>query len=248
MPSDKIENKIKKKHKFLKIWILVLFLFILAIIGIRSDYFNIKQVIVKDNNIVSKDEIIILSQSKGKNIFLINKDEIKKKVCNNPYIEYISIKRKFPSIIIISVKEKEIKGIIKVKDGFINVDNNGRMVQLIDKFPSGKIPLIEGVDVKQYVPNQSIVQNNEYKQKALLSAISVTNYNECKSLFYSINIYDPYNIVYTTKNGIQVKIGDWTNIEYKISYAIEILHNTALKGKKGYIQIQPDGLAVFRKN
>jgi cell division protein FtsQ len=93
----------------------------------------------------------------------------------------------------------------------------------------------------------SIINGDDVKLKALKSIFSITGSKECKGLFYSIDISDPYNIILTTKNGLQVRIGDWTNTDYKIGYVLMILKDPQVKSSKGYIQIEPEGTAVFKK-
>lgn len=248
MVSDRIERKIKKRKVLLKICLLLIFAGFLLIIFLKSDYFNIKNIIINNNKYVSKEELIILCEAKGQNIFLLRKDKIIERIKKNPYIENARIRKKLPSKLIIDVVEKKIKGLIRYDNAFINLDSEGRMVQIVNQFPDGSLPLIEGINVKQYISGQNIAADNLTIQKALKSVLSITDFNECDNLFYSINLSDPYNIILTTKGGIQILIGDWSNIEYKLSYAVSILNNPNVIGNKGYIEILPEGTAVFKRN
>ena len=247
-----IDVNISNKNKKIKIIFATCFsLICIVIIGfwvMKSNYFIIKNIKVENNLFVTKDEISILSELKGNNIFLMDKTKIGKKISLNPYIEKIIIKRKLPSTVIIEVVEKKIKGIVRFKNGFINIDENGKMVQIVNQFPNGKIPLILGFKVDNYVPNEYLIKNDTLKFNALKAVLTTSNYKESKYYFYSIDIEDPYNIVYITNEKRIVKIGDWTNIEYKIAYTISILKNKSIMGLKGFIQIQPDGSAVFKKH
>ncbi|MCX7884117.1 MAG: FtsQ-type POTRA domain-containing protein [Caloramator sp.] len=248
MSKEKAEKRIKKRK------ILIMFCLLLILIGIflsvifKSNYFVINNIIINNNKFVKKEELIVLCEAKGQNIFLINKEKIKEKIENNPYIESVSIKKKLPCTIIIDIKEKKVKGLIRFENAFINLDKNGNMIQTINQFPNGSIPLIEGIVVKQYVPGKCIVSNNAVLEKALKELLTITDFNECNNIFYSVNLSDPYKIILTTKNGIQINIGDWSNLDYKLSYAISILNDSMVKGNKGYIEILPEGTAVFKRN
>lgn len=247
MSEDRLERKIKKRRFIVLFYVLLIIVISIGVLCLKSSYFNISSIDVENNNIVAAEEIKILSEAQGKNIFLINKGKIENKIRINPYIETIEFRRKFPSTLIIDVKEKEIKGIYQLKEAFINVDKEGKMVHAVNKFPSGKLPLIEGVAVEQYVPNESLVKDDPVKLQALKSALTIGDYNETKNLFYSIDVSDPYGIILRTKDGINVKIGDATNIEYKLSLALKALEDPKIKGVKGMLEIEPDGMAVFRK-
>lgn len=247
MTNDNLEKKIARRKLNILICIFLIFMGALITLGLKSDYFNIKNVVVQNNNIVSKEEIVTLSELQKKNIFLINKKRVSDLILTSPYIKNINIKRRIPSTVVIEVQEKQIRGLIKLQNNFINVDEDGNMVQVVDKFPNGKIPLIEGVKVNNYALNQSISAGNESLSKALKAALKVSDYNECKNLFYSIDLADPYNMIFTTKDGIKIKVGDWTNMDYKMAYALGVLNNQLVKSAKGYIEIEPDGTAVFKK-
>jgi cell division protein FtsQ len=248
MTKEVVSYKIKKRKILLGLCFSSILIIILIFVIFKSNYFIIKNVIVNNNLFVTKQEIVILSELKGKNTFLINKKNTEENIKLNPYIESVVIKRKLPYSIVLDVTEKKIKGIVKFKNGLINIDGEGRMVQIVNKFPNGKIPIIIGIDVTKYVPNEFLVKNDANMLSALKSVLSVVDYNESKYYFYSINIKDPYNIFFKTNSGIIVKVGDWTNIEYKIAYAIEVLKSPSIKGLKGYVQIQPEGGAIFKKN
>jgi cell division protein FtsQ len=247
MTKDKLEKKIASRRKFTIMCILVIFIGLLINIFLKSNYFVINNIIVEENSFVSQEEIIVLSELQKKNIFLFNKKYSIDRIKTNPYIKNVVIKRKFPSSAVIYVEEKQIKGLVKLKTNFINIDKDGNMVHIVDKFPNGKIPLIEGLKVDQYKINQSIADGNDTILNALKSVLKITDYKECKNLFYSINLSDPYSITLTTRDGVLIKIGDWTNLEYKLAYALVILQSPITKENKGYIEIEPDGTAVFKK-
>lgn len=216
--------------------------------ALKSEYFIIKNVLVENNLFVTNDEISILANLKGKNIFLIDKNKTKQNIMMNPYIEDVQINRKFPSTVVLNVTEKKIRGVLKYKNGLINIDSQGRMVQVVDHFPNGKIPMILGVKVDKYKPNDYIIKNDVNKQSALTAAMTISDYNESRYIFYSIDVSDPFNIVLKANNGRIVKFGDWNNMEDKIALAISIVDSPSITGKSGYIQIQSDGSAIFKED
>lgn len=247
MTKDKLETKIAKRKSSLRFSLLIIFSGILAVIFLKTSLFEIKNVEVKNNYIVSKDEIVTLANVRGENIFLISKKKIKENIASNPYVKEIKIQRSLPDEVVIDVKEKEIKGLIKLKNSFINVDRDGNMVQVVNQFPNCKLPLIEGVKIEQYEPNKSIVGEDENKLKALKSVLTLTDYMEYKKLIYSINISDPFNIKLTTINNLEIYIGDWNNMQYKLELAYYAMKNPALNGEKGVMEvIADDGTVVFK--
>lgn len=251
MTKDKIEKKIRLRKRIFKILLLVLCFSALLILMFKSEYFNISNVVVENNNFVTTEEVTVLSEIKGENIFLVNKKKLEGNIQKNPYIEGIDIRRKFPSTLVIRVREKQIKGLIKFQNSFINVDSKGKMVQVINKFPSGEIPLIEGINVEQYVPGLNLINDDKIKQDALEAILTVSDYKEYKGLIYSINIEDAYNITLKTMDGLFIKLGDWTDLNSKLAYAYNVLNSKDVKGKKGTIEVlklQSEYTVIFRKS
>lgn len=246
MTKDNLEKKIEKRKRLIMMYIMLIFIGLLVSTSLKSNYFTIKNVIVEKNSFVSQEEVIALSELQKKNIFVFNKSNSVERIKTNPYIKDVNISRKLPSTVIINVEEKQIKGLVKLKTSFINIDKDGNMVQIVDKFPNGKVPLIEGIKVDQYILNKNIANGNEVVLSALTSVLKITDYKECKNLFYSIDLSDPYSITMKTKDGVLIKIGDWTNLEYKLAYALVVLQSPIAKENKGYIEIEPDGTAVFK--
>lgn len=239
----------KRKKRGLLGFLFVVLCIIIILFGIfKTDFFLINNVVVENNLFVSKQEIITSSQLYGKNIFLIHKDKIKDYVKLNPYIKDIVISRKFPRTVVLDVEEKKIRGIVKIREGLINVDNEGKMVQIVNRFPKGLLPVLLETGVKKFVPGASIYPQGSNNCQALVAALSVSDYNETRYQFYSIDVKDPFNIILRTNNGRIVKIGSWNNMEYKLSYAMAVLKSAEVKNLKGYIQLQENGEAVFKKN
>ena len=109
--TNKTRNKKKKKIKKIK-FVLKIILLIAIISGgvafaLTSPMFNITNIQVSGNNIVSTDTVISLSQlKKDENIFRFNSSQIINNIKENPYIESVSINRKIPSTVAINITER----------------------------------------------------------------------------------------------------------------------------------------------
>lgn len=85
----------KKRLKTIK-WIMLVILILGAIsLFLLSDFFNIKEINVLNNNKVTKEEIINLSNLKtNENMFKFMKIKVVDQIKKNPYIEDAIIHRK----------------------------------------------------------------------------------------------------------------------------------------------------------
>lgn len=216
--------------------------------ALKSDYFNIDKINIKNNLYITTEEVTAFADVKGKNIFLMDKSKIIEKIKNNPYIDQVEIERKLPDEIVINITEKSICAIAEYSGSYVNIDSEGRMVQVVNEFPNGELPIIIGVSVDEYLPEQPLIKDNETQMKALKKCLTIKNYDGMVELLKAIDISDPANIVLKTKKDIDIMIGDWEDMDYRLSFAVSVLNNSQLEGKTGSIEVYEDGKAVFRPN
>lgn len=247
MASGKKKKKAYKRKILINLSLLIVIFGIVAGIALKSSYFLVTNVVIKNNKVVTKEEIKILSKLEGKNIFLLDKESTIKNIKQNPYIENVEVQRSIPSKVTLDIKEKKIGAVIKLDEGYVNVDDNGKMVQIVSKFPEDKIPMLVNVPVKKYIPSGEVYEKEEQKS-ALKACLKVLTLDEVNSVFSSLDVSDPHNITLTTSEGVRVNIGSQDNIEYKLGYAISILNKEEVKNQKGYIKVLDDGIATFKKD
>ena len=114
----KINKKSKMKKvikKIIRIFVAVFTISTLIIAGYftniwfnKTDMFNLKKIIVKNEYLISKGEIIELSQlKKGIRVFNIDTKEIEKIIAKSSYIDKVSISIIYPATVVISVTEEK---------------------------------------------------------------------------------------------------------------------------------------------
>ncbi|MEF9933726.1 MAG: FtsQ-type POTRA domain-containing protein [Clostridium sp.] len=246
MSVEKKKKKANKRKVLIYLSLLLIILGIVAGVGLKSSYFLISNIEVKGESIVTKEEVQVLSDLKDKNIFLINKDKVSELVKSNPYIENVNISRKLPSTVVIDVKEKKIGAIIKMKEGYVNIDEFGKMVQVVSKFPGGNLPELINTGVDKYTPNQNVFKKQEQINAFNKCSNAIASSKEC-TVFKKIDMTSPYDIKLYTQNETVISIGSVNNIEYKLGYAISILNSSQVKNQKGEIKILDSGSATFKK-
>jgi cell division protein FtsQ len=182
MKNDKIEKKIRKRRILLKLCMFIIFIAAIITFGLKSEYFKVTNVVVKDNKYVQTKEVTGMVNLSGENIFMVRGIKVKDLLSNNPYIEDISLRKRLPGTIEIYIKEKDIRGLVQFKSGFINVDSEGRMVQIVNQFPGKDLPLIDGVKIDQYIPEECIIKKDDIKVKALKECLKVSDIKELKNV------------------------------------------------------------------
>lgn len=241
--SYKNINKKRKPRMALKIlkWTSIIIVIIVGIIyTMVSPIFNINKISVNGNSTVTTEKIINLSGlTTGENIFRINKNNIKKSIMKNGYIDNVSIKRVLPDEIEITVEERTSTYIIEYGDGYAYINNQGYFLEISKE--KKNLPTIIGIST----PNNEIIEasrlNNDdlNKLNIVLKIFDSAEVNNINTLLTKVDISDnnEYKIYFESENKIAY-LGDCSNLETRMLYVSAILKNE--QSKSGEIFVDMD--------
>ena len=235
------QQEIKRRARNRKIKLVIKIFLLLAIIiggiafALVSPIFNIKEIKVVNNNVVTAETVISLSEIKtDENIFrFISLDAINK-VKANPYIEDVKIHRKFPSTVEIEVIEREHNFSVDFLGQYAYINNQGYILEISED--SKQKPIIQGISTKEEDVIVGNRLNNEDLEK-LEDVIKIMNATKEYGLYekvtnIEINNKNNYNI-YLEQENKKVHLGDSSNLSNKLLYVNAIIEQE--KGKKGDI-------------
>lgn len=267
-PKNKKEQKKTKTHKktnvrsfegyqkatrFKKIKIfLILILLIIAIIFVlSSSLFNIKSINVLNNNILSNEDIISLSNINiGQNIFKINKNASIDHLKENAYIEEVDISRKLPNTLEINVKERKRKYMLQFADSYVYINNQGYMLEISTE--KLDLPIITGfkTDLSNVKPGERLEVDDLKKLDMVIKIVETANVNNIGNLITKVEVSDEKN--YVVELGTENKkayLGDCLNLNTRMLNLQTIVEQE--KGNAGTAYINMDlnvGKAYFRPN
>jgi cell division protein FtsQ len=144
-------KKLYEKLKILTMWVLITAGVVLIISGTYNLYslyketheFDLKKIIVKNNQILSSGEVAVLSGLKrGTRIMELDTEAAVKKINSSPYIASSAIRMIYPATVEITVKENSPIAFINSENGLKYVNRSG-IVMGNAKARSGQdIPII----------------------------------------------------------------------------------------------------------
>ena len=110
---------------------------------IDTDYFKVQEVLVEGQSKLLKQDIVTqLEQMKGKNIVYLNTDEIEKRIKADVRVKKASVKKLFPSKIVVTLEEREPYVYVKKGDETFLADKDLNIYGDILEEPSKNIPII----------------------------------------------------------------------------------------------------------
>lgn len=245
--KKKISKKERKRQKRIKRvkFILKLVVIIGIIAGgttfaLVSPIFNIKDIIVTDNNKVPNDTIISLSTLQlEQNIFKFYNKNIENKIKENPYIEKVTIHRKLPSTVEIKVTERIAQYAVDYMGKYAYINTQGYILELAEN--NQDMPIIQGASTNEEEFQLGNRLNNEdlNKLEDVIAIMDVMKQYKLNEKVTSIDISNKNEyIIYLADEKKKVHIGDTSNLSNKILYVQAIIEQE--KGTEGDIFVNGD--------
>lgn len=127
-----------------------------------NNNFLLKNIIVKSDTIEIENKVrLSFDYLVNINIFLINKKLIKKKIENLLYLENISVKKKYPSTIIINAKKTDLIAVTFLDQKKYYVGNNGKLILSKNISDNKKLPIIFGkFEVNNFIELKNRLEKN----------------------------------------------------------------------------------------
>lgn len=231
--KNKKKEKEKKRRKIYKIIKRVTEILILLsiLIGalmffLMSPIFNISSIEVENNQKISEQTYISLSQIQlGQNIFSIYKKQAIDSIKTNAYVEDVKIKRQLPDKILITIEERKPAYILKYGNAYAYIDYNGYILEINKEYL--ELPVITGYNTKIDNINlgSRLDEEDLYALDTVIKIIDSLKTNEIYDSLTSIDISnrENYKIVFE-KEGKTAYIGDASDLSTKMLYIKYIIN------------------------
>lgn len=240
---------IKRAHRkrFIKKVIFIFALLIVAfiIVAFKTKVFYISNIKISGNNLITKDYVEEKSKYlNNTNLITMDKDILKKKLKENPYIKKVNISRKYPKTLIINVKEAKGLFYIKKDNQYAIISSDLIYLENVSSINNKNLIEIEGIDVSDN--NIGDLVNKNIKIKKLLNELymeqNVIKNNKEDFVIKSVNVQDMNNITLYINN-IKVFLGNSNETRTKMSDAVLVYKS---KLPKEYINVSFNSSPDFK--
>ena len=231
------KRRFKRKLRIVKYITLVALIIVVILLILFSPLFNIKEILVEDNEIVSTEQIKSLAKINiDTNTFKINANKVNKQVKENPYIDEIEIIRNLPSTIIIKVKERKPAFLIEYANGYACIDKSGYILNIAEE--KQNLPILQGLQTTndKFVVGSRLEVQDLSKVYVVSKILEIAAENDISSLITRVDIENINNIkLILEEQEKTVYVGDYTNLNIKLLTLKQILEKT--EGTPGEILI-----------
>ena len=238
----KVERKEKRRRKFkiAKIIMIVGLLLTTILLIMFSPLFNIKEITVEGNELISTEQILSLAGiEKESNTFKLNIGKISDKIKEDLYIEEAEINRELPSKVTIKIKERKPSFLIEYANGYAVIDRKGMILELITE--KKDLPILQGLETTndKFEVGKKLENNDLNKIYIVSKIIDAANNCDIAGLITRIDIENKKEVkLIIESKGKTAYIGDDKNLNDKLSLVKGIMEKT--EGQAGEIFVNGD--------
>lgn len=242
-------KRMRRRKRKMNLYGLIVVLLVITV-GITVCYtflFNINEIrVAGESDQYTAQEIVDASGiSEGDNLFRLDTRKSEQKILDSLlYIETAHVDRDFPSSLQITVTKCVPAFNVVYEMGTLLVSKQGKI--LADNgFITEGLPIFYGFDPSVTTPGKQIVSLDEQKNDAFTELREKVNSMELCNIS-SVDMTDKYEMIVNYNNGIIFKMGNWTDIEYKLNMAENVMNDKNVKGKTGFITMIGSNECSFR--
>jgi len=212
--------------------------------------FNIKHIIVsgESENYTYMKIVESSGVRVGDNLVRLNAEKCARQILEEcTYVETAEIEKKYPFTLKINVT-RSIPGFnVEYEDGVLLVSRSGKILEKNDYYIN-RLPVIQGFRPLNPEIGKPVVSESEHINDAFRQITERYSGNEVTDDILCVDMSSEQNIVSTYKNGIVFKMGNWTDINYKLDLAGTVMNDPTVKDKTGFLTMIGTNQCSFRTN
>ena len=243
--NRRIQKRKKRVKRIIKWTSIIVIILIGIVFALTSPLFNINEIKVENNKILTSEKIISVSGlSKDQNIFRFLKSDIEKRIKEEIYVDDVKITRKLPNTIVIDVKERNRDFSLKFSKGNAYINNQGYILEIAKN--KEKRTVIQGVQTSEenIVPGKRLDTEDLKKLEVVIEIMTIAKENEIDSKIQTIDISDKKEYILYLTEDKQAYLGNSSNLNTKILYVKKIMELE--KKKQGTIFVNGDFTKKFK--
>lgn len=241
-------KKERQKKMQMRLYIIVIILVVAVIFVILAFnvFFNIQNFQVEGSSNYTADEIFQASGIHvGDNMLRENIEKCSENITSSLiYIESAEVKKIYPSTIKITVEASVPFANVQTSQGYYLISRGGKILESLSNPKSG-IMTITGseADITKQ-PGEKFASIDEDKTKDIYALLESFSTHDLENVTY-IDITDMANVIFEYDSRITVEIGVVSDLDYKLNFISQILHEQLGTGVFGTLRLLPDNSAQF---
>ncbi len=220
----------------------------MLIILIRGRIYVIREIKVTGNSTRSASEIAGQSGlDLGMNIFRVDKAAVERNLSVNNYVELLEVHIETPDKVILEIRERTACAAVNCAGVILVVDEKGYILERLTGVPeTDGILVVSGMDVSIGAQGRMIESGVAGQKDAMNRVIEAVRSAGMEKQFSELNVADMDNLYMMSDSGVQVMLGDETQLESKLIWARAVLDKLMQEGvMSGVLDVSSGKNAVY---
>ena len=145
-------------------------------------------------------------------------------------LAFVGVERRYPSTLILTVRERTKDAIIMQASKLVVLDSDGYVISAVEVMPEESVTYVTGLKPTTYRIGKrlSVNEANLSAMKAVLEALKRRNGVDYVS---ELNVEDPDSLTITTRTGMTVLLGNEDRMDEKIAWMVSALRDLESRGE-----------------
>lgn len=248
MKSETNVKRVRRRNRWMPLYIAIV-LVLTASVGMTLSatvFFNIRDIVIEGasekytvQNIASAAKVYT-----GDNLVRLNTDKVAERIYDTYVdIETVDVRKKFPDEVVINVQQCRESYNVVYDNGILLASTTGKIMSNSMESVEG-LPVFYGYLPSVLSPGEKLKSQDEQKDKIFYLFTKIMS-RELSSPITSVDMTDKYNMRVCFDDRIIFDLGNWNELEYKITLAENVIDRLGVD-KTGYLTMVGNNQCSFR--
>ena len=180
----------------------------------------------------------------GDNMMRLNREEVKQNILKKRvFVESVSVKKEFPDVLVITVTPSQPAYNVVDENGTLQVSAAGKILKSGPE-PDASLPTITGFEPLVRDAGQMLTSKDEQKTE-IFHTLAAQMAKGLACPITAVDLKDKYDIVLTFDGRVAFSLGNWNELNYKLTLAETVLSQLP-SDKVGYLTMVGDHQCSYR--
>lgn len=239
--GQRVKVNRKKRRNNLRAYyaIAVVVAFVILLILCMTVFFRYgpENVEIKGVTLYTNEQILVVGGVSGEgNLMRTDTDVIAERLKKYlVYVEDVSVKKKYPSKLIVSVTEAQKAADVEFNGKYYVVSKSGKLLECANDARTKGIPLVKGLELNSLNPGSKLETKDTLKTKIFNDLIKQADELGLKKIT-SIDLSDRTDIILNYNGKIKIYIGSSVDMDYKLKYIKAVIDEKLSDNFKGTLR------------
>lgn len=202
--------------------VLILTTLIAGYLFINSTYFSVGSVVITGNKYLALDDVHRAAGIPEEvNIFRLDTSEIKNRLLKDLRVAEVDVSRRFPTTIVITLKERQPLAYVANVYGFVQLDKQGVVLAAQKNIKQVNVPIITGIRLGNNYVGDRVETAPVKNVLTYLAALDEVTLNEMSE----INVKPSGELIAYTTHSITIRLGAGERLAEKAKLTRDILQD-----------------------